>query len=123
MRLALVLAIIYTNRKNAYIIALTLPVFSYFVSAHPVFPKTVLISTELLLNAYLFYFLSKKFKNKNLIFAASIVGAKLYYYVIKYILLQFVLLQGNLVSTPLVIQSTMILVFTIGFLFLSKKTE
>lgn len=123
MRLALVLAIIYTNRTNAYVIALTLPAFSYFISSHPVLPKTVLISSELLLNVYLYYFLKEKFKNKTLIFAASIVGAKLYYYVVKYILLQFVLLQGSLVSTPILIQAIMVIVFTIGFYFLSNKTE
>jgi len=64
MRLMLILAIAHTSKKNAYILAVTLPIFSFAVSAHPVFLKTLLISGELLLNVWLFFFLTEKIKNK-----------------------------------------------------------
>ena len=37
MRIMVILAIAHTTQRNAYILALTLPLFSYFISAHPVF--------------------------------------------------------------------------------------
>lgn len=59
MRIMVVLAMAHTNRTNAYILALTLPVFSYAISMHPVFAKSLLITAELLLNVWLFYYLLK----------------------------------------------------------------
>ena len=123
MRVALVASIIFTNRTNAYVIALTLPAFSYFISSHPVFIKAGLISTELLLNVFLFYYLKEKFVNTNFAFALSIISAKLYYYLIKYFLLQSALMSGELISTPISIQFIMIFIFTIVYYFMSKKNE
>lgn len=123
MRLALVAAIIFTNRNNAYIIALTLPAFSYFISSHPVFIKTMLISSELVLNVFLFYHFKNKIQNTTLVFALSIIAAKLYYYFIKLFLLQFALLQGALISTPIIIQIVMVFVFTASFHFLFSRNK
>jgi len=123
MRFALVASIIFTNRTNAYVIALTLPAFSYLISSHPVFIKAGLISTELLLNVFLFYYLKEKIGNTTLAFALSIISAKLYYYLIKYFLLQSALMSGELVSTPITVQLIMIFVFTISYYFLAKKNE
>ena len=50
MRIALILALVHTTKKNAYIIAITLPLFSFLVSAHPVFYKMMLISGELVID-------------------------------------------------------------------------
>ena len=47
MRIMLILAIAHTTRKNAYLIALTLPLFSLLISAHPSLIKTSLITGEL----------------------------------------------------------------------------
>lgn len=123
MRVALIFSIIYTNRTNAYFIALTLPAFSYFVSSHPALSKFILISTELSLNVYLFYFLKEKYKNTTLIFAVSIIASKLYYYAVKYIFLYVAFLKGGLVTTPVTIQLIMLFVFTLGFYFLSKRVN
>ena len=60
MRIMLILAIVHTSKKNAYIIALTLPLFSFLVSAHPNIFKVLLITAELVLNVWLFFELSKK---------------------------------------------------------------
>ncbi len=73
MRIMLILAIVHTTRKNAYLIALTLPLFSLLISAHPSLIKTSLVTGELLLNVWLFFFISEKLSNKSLsIFLASL---------------------------------------------------
>ncbi len=58
MRIMLILAMVHTTRRNAYIITLTLPLFSFIVSFHPVFLKSILIAGELALNVALFFYLS-----------------------------------------------------------------
>ncbi|MCB9249511.1 MAG: hypothetical protein H6613_13655 [Ignavibacteriales bacterium] len=120
MRLMLILAIAHTSKKNAYLLAATLPLFSFVVSAHPVFLKTLLISGELLLNVWLFFFLSEKIKNKFGSMILSIGLSKLAYYVFKFGLLSVVLLEGSLISTPLVIQFIMMFIFS-GYIFLIEK--
>lgn len=112
MRLMLILALVHTNKRNAYLLAFTLPLFSFLVSGHPVFAKMLLISFELALNVFLFYYISKR--TPNVLFAAlgSILLSKAAYYLVKFGLLQMLLLNGNLVSTPLFIQLITTLVFS-----------
>ena len=120
MRLMLILAIAHTSKKNAYLLAATLPIFSFVVSAHPVFLKTLLISGELLVNVWLFFLLSERIKNKFGAMVISIAISKMAYYAIKFILLSFVLLQGSLISTPILIQMVTMFLFG-GYIFLNKN--
>ena len=120
MRLMLILAIAHTSKNNAYFLAATLPIFSFVVSAHPVFLKTLLISGELLVNVWLFFLLSEKIKNKFGAMVISIVISKMAYYAIKFTLLSFVLLQGSLISTPILIQMVTMFLFG-GYIFLNKN--
>lgn len=120
MRLMLILAIAHTSKKNAYFLAATLPIFSFVVSAHPVFLKTLLISGELLVNVWLFFLLSERIKNKFGAMVISIAISKIAYYVIKFTLLSFVLLQGSLISTPILIQMVTMFLFG-GYIFLNKN--
>lgn len=120
MRLMLILAIAHTSKKNAYFLAATLPIFSFVVSAHPVFLKTLLLSGELLVNVWLFFLLSERIKNKFGAMVISIAISKMAYYVIKFTLLSFVLLQGSLISTPILIQMVTMFLFG-GYIFLNKN--
>ena len=120
MRLMLILAIAHTSKKNAYFLAATLPIFSFVVSAHPVFLKTLLISGELLVNVWLFFFLTKKLANKFGAMLISIALSKIAYYAIKFALLSFVLLGGSLVSTPILIQLLTMVLFS-GYILLMKN--
>lgn len=104
MRIALFAAILFTNRKNAYLIAFLLPVVSFIISAHPYFYKVFLISTELILNVWLFYFFLSKFKNVFLISFTSIIISKAIYYGLKLFLLNLLLINDPLVSTSILIQ-------------------
>jgi hypothetical protein len=120
MRLMLILAIAHTSKKNAYILAATLPLFSFVVSAHPVFLKTLLISGELLLNVWLFFFLTEKIKNKFGSMLISVGISKIAYYAFKFALLSMLLLEGSLISTPILIQFVTMFLFS-GYIFLMKK--
>ena len=117
MRIMLILAIVHTSRKNAYLIALTLPFFSFLISAHPSLIKTTLITGELLLNVWLFFFISKKLSNKALSVFLSIIATKLFYYLIKFLLINSAVIVGDLISTPIYIQIIMLFVLS-GYIYL-----
>lgn len=121
MRIFLVLSIVHTTKKNAYFLALTLPLFSFLVSAHPSLVKAALISGELLLNVFLFYLI---FYRSGKVWAAiggSIILSKISYYIFKYVLLTGGILTGSLISTPLLIQTVMVVVFSVYAIFLFKS--
>lgn len=120
MRIVILLSLIHTSNKNTFLIALTLPVFSYFISAHPVFLKSLLITSELMLNIFLFYKLFKYIKNDFLVMFTSILLSKLFYYAAKYILINTGLLQGDLVATPMEIQVIVMLIISAYYLLINK---
>ena len=100
MRIALVVALIHTSKKNAFIIALTLPMFSFLISSHPQILKSFLLSAELIVNLSLFFFLKEKLKNVFTSLFISIIISKVIYYLLKFVLIYFVLLNDQLFSTP-----------------------
>lgn len=113
MRLMLVLALVHTNKMNAYLLAFTLPLFSFLFSGHPVLPKMLLITGELVLNVFFFYLLASRLKNTLFIVFASIILSKIGYYLAKFVLLQWLLLEGTLFSTPVFIQLFSSLIFSL----------
>jgi hypothetical protein len=119
MRIMLILAIVHTSRKNAYLIALTLPLFSMLISAHPSLVKTSLITGELLLNVWLFFLLSEKLSNKTLSIFLSIVVSKAFYYLVKLLLITSALISGDLISTPMYIQIIMLFILS-GYIYLTS---
>lgn len=122
MRLALILAIAHTTKKNAYLLATTLPIFSTIVSNHPSVIKSGIIAFELILNVWFFYALVKILKNNLTAMISAIVLSKLCYYAIKYTLISLALMNSTLVSTPIFIQIATTLVFSIyAFLMLNNK--
>ncbi|NLJ06275.1 MAG: hypothetical protein GX437_01260 [Sphingobacteriales bacterium] len=125
MRLVIILSIIFTRPANAYLLAISLPLFSYSVAAHPVFLKSLIMSVELLLNVFLLYLFSKYIKSLFSAALLSILMSKLFYYLLKYSLITFALLEGNLFSTPVGFQLVTLLVFSLlVFLFFkSGKNE
>lgn len=113
MRIALVLALVHTTKRNAYIIAVTLPLFSFLVSAHPVFYKMMLITGELAINVWLFYFIFNKSKNAFISILSSIVLSKSIYYLAKFIAVAIIFQTGDsIIATSLYIQVATTLVFS-----------
>ena len=120
MRIMLILAMVHTRRENAYVLALTLPFFSYLISAHPVFVKSALIAIELAAMVYVFHLLVRHVHRFAAIFA-SIWISKLLYYGLKYIAIISVLPSEPLVGTPLLLQLVTSLVFSLYLFFAFKQ--
>jgi len=104
MRIAVVVALIHTSKKNTFIIALTLPLFSFLISSHPQILKSFLLSAELIINLSLFFLFKEKLKNVFTSLFLSIVISKVIYYLLKFTLIYFVLLNDKLFSTPIYFQ-------------------
>jgi hypothetical protein len=122
MRMMLIFSLVHTHKNNAYLLALTLPLFSYFLSGHPVFPKMLLITFELSFNVFLFYLLNSKMKNVFPAILLSILISKLAYYLIKFVLINMAIIHSGLISTPIFIQILTTLVFsTYLYLMLGRK--
>ncbi len=92
------------NRKNAYLLAVTVPLFSFFATGHPVLPKNLLIMAELLVNIALFSWFSNRMKSVFASMLTAIVCSKLLYYGLKWILVSTALLDMSFVSTGIVSQ-------------------
>lgn len=120
MRLILILSLVYTNRNNTFLIAATLPIVSLLISTHPSLIKSLLICAELSLNVWLYYRLSRNIKNHFIPIFLSIIIAKIFYYSAKYISLNTALIKGELFSTPLYLQISLVVLFS-GYLYLIKS--
>ncbi len=117
MRIMLVLAMAHTTKKNAYLLALTLPLFSFVISMHPTFIKTLLITAELMLNVWLFYFLFKKVENQFVAMLGSILISKVVYYLVKFLLISMVVMETQLFATPIALQFITAFIFS-GYIYL-----
>ena len=122
MRLMLIVALVHTTKRNAYLIAFSLPLFSFLISGHPMALKTGLISLELLFNVYLFFKLSEIIKNKFAPILISIILSKIFYYAVKFAFISFALLSTNIISTPIYIQLITMFVFS-SYLFLMLRKK
>ncbi len=124
MRIALIASIIFTGKKNTFLIALTIPAFSFLVASHPSAAKAILLSIELIWNVYLFYFLNSKMKNIFWSAFLSIILSKATYYLLKFFFITGGLLTINFISTPIYYQigTTIVLSFLVYFI-LNKKSD
>ena len=116
MRMMIVLAFAFTPRWNAWVLAILLPLASYFWGYHPTITKTTLIAIELLLNVWLFWYLLDKTKMALLSILISIVFSKAVYYMMKFFCLRLGWLEGDLIATPLETQVITTVIFSV-FIF------
>jgi hypothetical protein len=124
MRIILILSLVHSTKKNAYLLALTLPLFSFITASHPVFVKTLLITCEMTINVWLFFYLSKKTSNLFYIAYTSIVLSKSFYYIGKFLLIKSGLLNTNLVDTPILIQLSLILILSVyAFVIMNGRSD
>ena len=121
MRIMLVLALVHTNKKNAYALAVALPLFSFIFSAHPFFINALIMSAELALMVFLFYELSKQFKNAFTSVFLSIVISKIAYYAVTIGLVQLAVINSPLINIPVLVQLLMASVFGIYAMMMLKK--
>src|SRR6056297_2743859 len=123
MRIVLILALVHTHRINALVLAVTLPFFTFLVSGHPILPKAILISGELVINVLLFFAIASRVKSNFVAILSSIVLSKMLYYFAKFLLIQAAVLEMGLVSTSLWIQATTTLVFSVYVALFFRKNK
>lgn len=122
MRVALFLSILLLNdRRNAYLLAFTLPLFSYIVSGHPVVVKNMLMAIELSSNVFILNKLTDRGLNVFMACVVSIVGSKMIYYVMKLAVIQLGLLSASMVATPIIYQIGVTFVISALFVIVNHK--
>lgn len=121
MRIALVVALVTTNKRNTYLIALTLPIFSFFISSHPSVLKAFLLAGELLLNISLFFWIKDKINNPFFSFLLSITVSKIAYYSAKFLFINYGLLDQKLISTPIEYQLILMLLLSCAVYWIGSK--
>ena len=130
MRLAVLGALIASrNWKNSLALALALPLISFALSGHPVYPKCLIIAVELAVNVALFAWFSRLIERRRLdnsrptwntatLFGGaaflSILLSKVLYYALKALVLSAGLLKMELVSTALWIQLIVAVLLSVG---------
>jgi len=113
MRMLLILALPFTGRRNAYFLALILPLASFLTSGHPLPAKALLMTGELLANVWLFWWLMRRFSSPLGAMLGGITLSKLGYYGAKLALIQMAMLGPPLISTPLWLQGILAIVFSL----------
>lgn len=105
MRIALIVALLFTNRKNTYLLAFTIPLVSSWITGHPPPLKAVLMGIEFaVLVATYGYLVGKDRMPAALALVAGILLGKAVYYTMKYLVLSIGWLGGTLISTPVHMQ-------------------
>jgi len=129
MRIFMLAGYVLTRQNaNAYLLALTIPLFSALVSGHPPLFKAILISIELSVNIILFVQLLNRTKlHMALALFLSIIGSKLVYYSLKFAFINFGFIEGDLITTDLWMQlGTAVfvtLIFTLIWIKNGQKRE
>ena len=106
MRIAMVLCICHTKKINTIFIVISLPIFSFALSSHPFGIKAILISSELMINIIIYYWLNKKIQYQFISMIIGLLISKIFYYSIKYSLLSYNIIYGSFISTPVSYQLT-----------------
>jgi hypothetical protein len=118
MRMMIILAFAFTPRWNGWVLAILLPMVSYYFAYHPSLTKTSLMAIELLLNVWLFWFLMDKTQMTLLAIICSIICSKAVYYALKFLCLQLGWLSGELIATPLETQMITTAIFSLFIFFM-----
>jgi hypothetical protein len=119
MRWMVLLTLLVTDSKNAYVLAITLPLVSSMLTGHPGYVKGILMGAELCLNVFLFMKLYSFVYLYSWRVIVSSALSKMCYYGMKWIVVYFGFLDMNIITTPLWIQGAVVL--CIGLVFNFKK--
>jgi hypothetical protein len=97
MRIMMVVGILYTSRKNAYLLAIALPLFSYLFSGHPFFFKMLIIISELVINVFLYFYFIKRLGKPFMSMFLSVLASKVTCYLIYWVVFSwaFVVEEGE----------------------------
>ena len=121
MRVMLILSLAHSTRQNSYLLALTLPLFSFLVSGHPEAVKMMIITAELTVNVFLFYLLADRMRNLFLAGVVSIVASKVFCYLAYLVVFSMAFVREEAGALFLGVQLLTTLIFSGYLYFLSKK--
>ncbi|HZX63151.1 MAG TPA: hypothetical protein VFE66_08065 [Bacteroidales bacterium] len=121
MRLMVVLSIAHSNRANSYLLALTLPLFSWAVSGHPEFFKMLVMTGEMAANVFLFYYFVRKIDSVLLSMIISIVVSKVLCYAFYLVFFSMMFIQEEADPSFLIAQVITTLVFSFYVFFILRK--
>lgn len=121
MRIMLVVALIFTSRYNAYILALALPVFSFLVSGHPVPVKMLIIMVELVLNVWFFIFLFQKTRRPFMSLFSAIVISKIFCYLTYWIVFSWAFVVDESQAIFVVAQFVVTLILSATIAIVASK--
>jgi hypothetical protein len=122
MRIMVILSMAHSSRRNSYLLALTLPLFSFITTSHPEFFKMLIITCELVVNVFLFYWLSARMKNAFFAMISAIITSKILCYLLYLIFFSMAFVRNESDMTFLAVQLITTLFFSIYiFIFSLKK--
>ena len=125
MRLMLILAMVHTPKQNGYLLALMLPFCSWVFSGHPELVKMLIITTELVANVALFYWLNNRLGKPFVAMFASVILSKLLCYLIYWMVFSAEFLAAESGLDFLLIQVAVTIIFATyaGLLKRNSKKE
>jgi hypothetical protein len=123
MRLMLILALVHTNRMNAWLIAAILPLFSFLVSGHPEPLKMLVITAELLANTGLFLLLVQRKTSPFAAMFVAILISKLFCYLLYTLLFPWSFVIAEAGTTFLIIQGIVTILLSLYTAFFLKKLQ
>jgi hypothetical protein len=121
IRLIVVVSIAHSSRVNSFILALTLPFFSWAVSGHPEFYKMLVMTGEITFNVFLFYYLIRKSDFVFLSMIISIVVSKVLCYVFYLVFFSMMFIREEAEPSFLIAQIIFTLVFSFYIYFVLRK--
>jgi hypothetical protein len=121
MRFSVLIILFSTNKNNGLILAALLPFISYISTGHPIFPKNILISVELITNIVLLQVIMRKVKYFSAVVIISIILSKVFYYLMKYGMVKMLWISGDIISTPITIQLLSVLIISVSTSYIFGK--
>jgi hypothetical protein len=119
MRVVLILAMAHTTKRNAYLLALTLPAFSWLVSGHPEALKMAVITLELIANVFLFYLIAEKTRRIFIAALSSVIISKIFCYLLYMVLFSWSFVVAEADPLFLAVQAVTTLLFS-GYLYVTS---
>lgn len=125
MRFMVVLSIAHASRGNSYLLALTLPLFSWVVSGHPEFYKMLVMTTEIIANVFLFYYLVRRIDSVLLSMIISIVVSKIFCYALYLVFFSIMFIEEEAEPVFLIAQIITTVLFSsyVSIILQKKKLQ
>jgi hypothetical protein len=123
MRFMVILSMAHSSKRNSYILAFTLALFSYVATSHPEFFKMLIITAELVLNVFFFYWLAGRTKNIFLAMISAIIISKVSCYIMYFIFFSIAFVRNEADTLFLLVQLITTILFSAYIFFFWKKNN